>query len=58
MIDIDNAKAIEELLNQNCLENESPEPCMMKKGCSKCKAEYLSEHGVKVPVFGEWKEVQ
>lgn len=49
---IDNIKAIEEILDRCCPEKEA-DMCMLK-GCNHCEAVYLHEHGVTVKVFGVW----
>ena len=55
MLQIDNVKSLEEILDHCCPE-KSYEDCM-RDGCNKCEAEYLNEQGVMVRVFGRWKKV-
>ena len=52
MIQIDNVKALEEILNRCCDETELPS-CKVK-GCNRCEAEFLNEHGATVKVHGRW----
>ena len=52
MLQIDNVKALEEILDRCCDEKEIPE--CMRKGCNRCEAEYLNEQGAMVRVFGTW----
>lgn len=52
MLQIDNVKALEEILDRCCSEKELP-ACMVK-GCNRCEAEFLNEQGAMVRVFGRW----